>query len=107
MKTIAELKKIFQPVFSQSPADRVILFGSYARGESNFYSDIDLIIIANTNRPFVERFKDYSEVLAISPAAVEMLIYTPDEFNRMADEGNPLITKVLAEGKTLYERSDY
>ena len=107
MKTIAELKKIFHPIFSKSPADRVILFGSYARGESNSYSDIDLVIIANTRRPFVERFKDYSDVLAVSPAAVEMLVYTPAEFKRMADAGNPLVTKVLNEGKTLYERSAY
>jgi predicted nucleotidyltransferase len=55
------------------------LFGSRARGDADGLSDIDLIIVASSRRPFVERFRDYPDLLA-APAGVDLLVYTPSEF---------------------------
>ena len=60
---------------------RAYLFGSYARGEAHAQSDVDLIIIAQTERPFVERFKDYLDIVqALAP--VDLLVYTPQEWTQ-------------------------
>jgi len=57
------------------------LFGSWARGEADALSDIDLIVVAPSARPFVERFRDYPELLC-APTGIDLLVYTPDEFAR-------------------------
>lgn len=44
-------------------------------------SDIDLIVVAPSRRPFVERFRDSPDLVA-APAGVDLLVYTPAEFDR-------------------------
>lgn len=41
------------------PACKVIIFGSVARGEADQWSDLDLVIVADTSRPFLERYRDF------------------------------------------------
>ena len=56
------------------------LFGSWGRGDSDACSDIDVIIVAPSKRPFVERFRDYPELWLGVPTGIDLLIYTPEEF---------------------------
>jgi predicted nucleotidyltransferase len=83
-------------------ARRVIVFGSVARGEADAGSDLDLIIVADTARPFFERFKDFAGLYDLWPR-LDLLVYTPEELERMAAEDNPLIRQALEEGVVLYE----
>lgn len=101
---VEELKSLFEPVLSKTTAQKVYLFGSMARGTADEYSDVDLVIVADTERPFVERFKDFMDLLKVSPAAIEMIVYTQDEFHRMYEQNNGFILNVIEKGKILYER---
>jgi predicted nucleotidyltransferase len=83
-------------------ARRVIVFGSVARGEADAGSDLDLIVVADTARPFFERFKDFAGLYDLWPR-LDLLVYTPEELERMAAEDNPLIRQALEEGVVLYE----
>ena len=81
---------------------KVILFGSAARGEADAQSDLDVIVIKNTQESFIERL----EVMArICPPGVhaDILVYTPEEIRTMVEEENPFIIQALREGKLLYE----
>ena len=92
------------PVLEKGGAQKAILFGSYARGDADEYSDIDLIIIAESNRPFVERFEDFSDLWNVSPIkAIDVLVYTPQEFKEMCQRENPFILRAVEEGKVIYE----
>ena len=83
--------------------ERVILFGSYARGSYDRYSDLDLVIIKRTRRRFLDRIKEVIRI--IQPRfGVDILVYTPGELKRMVRSGNPFIQRVLEEGKILYEK---
>jgi predicted nucleotidyltransferase len=64
------------------------LFGSIASDQFGPQSDVDLILIADSGRPFVERFKDFTDVLALAPR-IDLLIYTPAEFHKIRSE-NPV-----------------
>jgi predicted nucleotidyltransferase len=75
-------------------ARKVLVFGSVARGEADPGSHPDLIIVADTARPFFERFKDFSGLYGQWPR-LDLLVYTPEELERMAAEGNPLIQQAL------------
>ncbi|MBI2842172.1 MAG: nucleotidyltransferase domain-containing protein [Armatimonadetes bacterium] len=84
-------------------AEKAILFGSTARGDADRWSDIDLIVIKDTNRRFPDRQADVID--AIQPDfALDVLVYTPDEFDRMLAEENPFLTYAVEEGKVIYER---
>ena len=93
---ILRLLKAYHP-------EKVILFGSYARGSSDRYSDLDLVIIKRTRKRFLDRIKEVIRI--IKPRfGVDILVYTPDEFRRMVRSGNPFIQGVVKEGKILYEK---
>jgi predicted nucleotidyltransferase len=57
------------------------LFGSWARGDADGLSDVDLIVVAPSRRPFVDRFRDFPDLLC-APTGVDLLVYTPDKFAR-------------------------
>ena len=82
--------------------ERIILFGSRARGEADEYSDYDLVVIKRTDRPFLDRLRDMVPYLRQITRPVDILVYTPEEFERMGETGLGWI--VRQEGVTLYER---
>ena len=102
--SIDELRAKLAELLAHKPVHQVILFGSRARHQEDRYSDTDLILIAETERPFPERFKDFWELLYQIPPPVQLMIYTPAEFRRLREEENPFIENVLDHGLTVYER---
>jgi predicted nucleotidyltransferase len=95
------LDKLVQILQSYEP-ERIILFGSRARGEADEYSDYDLIVIKQTQRSFIERLQDMIPYLAAFDHPAQILVYTPEEFERMGEIGLGWI--VQQEGVVLYER---
>lgn len=65
-------------------------------------SDLDLIIVADTTRPFFERHKDFAGLYDVWPR-LDLLTYTPEEFARMVEEERPLISRALEEGVVPHE----
>lgn len=84
--------------------ERIILFGSRARGAADEYSDYDVVVVKRTDRPFLERMQDMVPYLVQIGGPVQILVYTPEELDQMRETG---LGWVLAhEGLTLYERAD-
>jgi predicted nucleotidyltransferase len=83
--------------------DRIVLYGSYARGDFHQDSDLDLLIVKDTNERFIDRI---ASVLAVTGAKipVEPIVYTPAELEQMRARGSGLISEVERDGKVLYER---
>jgi len=98
---VGELTRIVGGLRDYAP-DKAILFGSFARGDYHAGSDVDLLIVKDTNQPFMERSAD---VLRACPSALalEPLVYTPAELEQMVRQNNPFICQVLAEGVVIYE----
>jgi predicted nucleotidyltransferase len=99
----SRIKKISMQLKQYKP-DKVILFGSHARDASDRYSDIDLIIIKRTKKRFLNRIKDVLKIIK-PDYAIDILVYTPEEFQKMISKGNPFLEYVVREGKVIYERS--
>lgn len=103
---IDDLKKALSSFGARcSNIKTIILFGSFARGTQTCRSDIDLIVIMDTDLSFFRRYDGvHGDILRLlSPYAVEFFIYTPGEFDRMVSNGNRFIRRILKEGKVLYE----
>jgi predicted nucleotidyltransferase len=96
-----KLQALLQALQSYHP-QRIILFGSVARGEADADSDLDVLVIKDTVDPFVRRLEAMAELCPLDVHA-DILVYTPDELRRMIDDGNPFILQALREGRTVYE----
>ena len=100
LQDLQEVKRRIAPHVQR--AIKVVAFGSVARGESDAWSDLDLLIVADTSRPFFERFKDFAGLYDVWPR-LDLLIYTPEELERMVAEENPFVTQALREGVVLHQ----
>ena len=96
-----KLKTLLQVLQGYHP-QRIILFGSAARGEADADSDLDVLVIKDTPDPFVRRLEAMAELCPFGVHA-DILVYTPDELQQMIDDGNPFILRALREGRTIYE----
>jgi predicted nucleotidyltransferase len=82
---------------------RIVVYGSFARGDQHQGSDLDLIVIKNTTEKFADRIE---HVLRYHTGgiAVEPLVYTEKELARMISQGNSFLQNALAEGIVVYEQ---
>jgi len=80
----------------------VYLFGSWARGEQDEASDIDVVVIMNTDLPFLERALPLCRHFPIDLGAVDLLVYTPEEWQAMRQDGNVFVETVMEEGRQIH-----
>jgi len=97
------LKDSVEQVLSSfsNKVERISIFGSYARGVSDLFTDLDILIIMNTDKSFVERTKEIYSSLSL-PVDADILCYTPEEFERI--KSRAFFKKILAEEVILYEK---
>jgi len=83
---------------------KIILFGTFAREKIvPMSSTMDIIIIAETQLPFIERIRYVREITHGSEPIVEPLVYTQQEFDYMLkEEGEGFIESAIEEGKVIY-----
>jgi uncharacterized protein len=96
------LKKQIIETFTPFNPQKILLFGSLAHGNYDEYSDIDIILIYETDKRFMDRLKELYMAWEI-PKAVDILAYTPEEFETMMNE-NPFVQDSANSGKVIYER---
>ena len=82
----------------------IILFGSYANGNPDKDSDLDLLIIKETNEKYRERSLKVRKILSEENGLIGMdiLVYTPEEITRRMEIGDSFLSKILKEGVMLY-----
>lgn len=98
LEVIDKLRAGYRPI-------KVILFGSYAYGKPIEDSDIDLLILKDTDKSRSERFVEVKRILydpklgiVISP-----LIYTPEELQERLKMGDDIVEEILRRGIVVYE----
>ena len=91
-------------IAAQFHPDKIILFGSHARGKAGPDSDVDLMVEMESPLPRGARAAEILKAFGIRPWAMDLIVYTPQEV--MASRGTPgsLLTLIEAEGRTLYEQ---
>ena len=85
--------------------DRIILFGSRARGETGSASDVDLLVVAPSAQPRWKRTVPLYKLLAGMGVAKDIVWWTPEEIEEWRGVRSHFINRVLREGKVLYEKS--
>lgn len=94
--------RIVESLLAYQP-DKIILFGSVARGDADEHSDIDVIVVKKSDKRFVERLVEVLSYVPRDLRGADVLVYTPEEFHKMQEAGNPFIERALKDGVVLYE----
>jgi uncharacterized protein len=100
------LQEAVQRILSVGSPEKIVLFGSWARGQARPNSDLDLLIIEESDLPRYRRAGRYRMALLGLFPAKDIVVWTPSEVALWRDVPNAFITAILAEGRVLYERSD-
>jgi predicted nucleotidyltransferase len=106
--SVAPLRVLLDPITALTDTVReaaghdvktVILFGSIARGEANIGSDVDLAVIAPAGWDGRTDLED--TVRTRLGNSCDVLVFTPEDFTRLADSGEPVVQEILTDGVAL------
>ena len=83
---------------------KVILFGSHARGTARPDSDIDLLVIKETSERFIDRWARVRRLLSDPQRTIplETLVLTPQEVTQRLAIGDQFVETILRDGTVLY-----
>ncbi len=99
-----QLDEMIQRILTVGNPDKIVLFGSRARGEANPDSDYDLLLIETSTLPRYKRAARYRRALIGTAPSKDVLVWTPAEVEKWSGVPNAFITTVLREGVVLYDR---
>lgn len=98
----AILDDIIRRIVDVAQPEKIILFGSAARGDMGSNSDVDLLVVKE-GADALELMGDIYMNLDGVGAAVDAIVVTPDDVERYKDSHALVIKPALQEGKVVYE----
>ncbi len=99
------VKRFINLIIKKFNLKKIIIFGSFARGDYHKGSDLDLIIVGEFKERFIDRIGKIIE-LNDSDLEIDAMVYTEEEFQKMIQERRPFIEQALEEGIVVYEKRD-
>ena len=100
--TTAKIRALSRRIAQEFSPDRIILFGSHARGRAHPDSDVDLLVVMQCKGPGARKA---AEILnSLEPEfAVDLIVRTPGEIRRRLAQRDPFLVEAVRRGKVLYE----
>lgn len=98
------LEQVTRTIVEQFHPKRIVLFGSHARGDAGSDSDLDVFIEMQTSRRPPERAIEVSAAFGLRPWPLDVVVYTPEEVQRLRGVSGTLLSVIEKEGKVLYEQ---
>jgi predicted nucleotidyltransferase len=98
-----ELDRWLPMLIAHERPDKIILFGSYGAGEVDEWSDLDLVLVKETSASFLDRTRQVLDLLQ-PRVGLDVLVYTPQEFEHLSRERAFVRREIVDRGKVLYER---
>lgn len=94
-----DIDSLIAPLKSTNP-QKIVLFGSYAYGNPDPDSDVDLLVVVDTDKTFHQRIQQLRPLLP-KDRPVDLIVLTPKEYQK-AKGINPLVDEINSKGKVLY-----
>lgn len=102
MLTQTEIDKLIQRIVTRIQPQKVMIFGSYAKGTATIKSDLDIFVIKETELPMANRADDLAPMLSHALIPVDVHIYTPEEVEEYSQEPFSFVSSILKSGKTVF-----
>ena len=104
MVAMDQVEALSRQIARQFQPERIVLFGSYARGNPRVDSDVDLLVLVPFDgKPFRKSLEILNRI--DPPFAVDVVVRNPDDAARRYAEFDPLIRDAFDHGIVLYERN--
>ena len=98
-----EIRSIVKQLIREYKPEKIILFGSLARGQVKKGTDIDLFIIkSDVPELGVDRIRQLDALIKYR-LATDFIVYKPTELEQRLKLGDPFVKSILEEGKVLYD----
>jgi len=114
MVTEDELRSIVDSIREIFSVRKILLFGSYARGDAHQHSDLNLCVIVapDAEQPLEEwpskrwlyRAAKLTQQVSSAEVAVDPYVFTEGEFDALRQREHPLVGQILEEGRVVYEQ---
>ena len=104
MITQNQINEVVQRIAVGYDPDKILLFGSYALNSANENSDLDIIVIKNSNQPIHKRIYEVKMLLLDITYPVDIIVYTSHEIDNDKNRKFSFIYNVLKTSKVVYER---
>ena len=98
------LAGIVQRIVEKFRAEKIVLFGSYANGTPDRDSDVDLLVVMDSQEPMSQRIRRVTEVAKVRFLPMDIVVRTPAEIDERLAKGDFFIVDILSTGKVLYQR---
>ena len=98
------LAGIVQRIVEKFRAEKIVLFGSYANGDPDRDSDVDLLVVMDSKEPMSQRIRRVTEVAKVRFLPMDIVVRTPAEIDERLAIGDFFIADILSTGKVLYQR---
>ena len=96
------LEEIVRRVVEAAAPERIVVFGSAARGEAGMGSDVDLLVVKASADPLEVARRIYRNLFGVG-AAVDVVVVSPEDLERYRDSPGLVIGAALREGKVVYD----
>ena len=101
------IKDFCREIVEKFQSEKIILFGSYAYGEPNQDSDIDLLVVVpHSDKPSHRRATEAYRALRGILVPTDVIVLTEEEIERKQTVRSSLVSQVLREGILLYEERE-
>ena len=100
-----KINEMVRRIVERFNPEKIILFGSHARGTAGPDSDVDLMVIMRVQGSRRQKATEIDISLADRSVPLDLLVVTPEQFDRERDMIGTVIRPAAREGRVLYERA--
>jgi predicted nucleotidyltransferase len=100
--TAKDIREIVQQIVERFRPQKVILFGSYAQGKPTQDSDVDLLVVMDTDEQALHAAARISAAID-HPFPLDILVFKPSELKASLERKGVFVTEVMAKGIVLHE----
>lgn len=99
------IAEMVRRIVSRFNPDKIILFGSHARGKPGPDSDVDLLVVMSVKGSKRQKATEIDGALADRTIPLDLIVVTPEEFERARDQIGSVLRPAALEGLVLYDRA--
>lgn len=103
MITKQQISEVTKRIVESFKPQKIILFGSYASGTPTEESDLDLLIIKDSDSPSRQQNRKVRQIISDLRVPVDVIVKTPEEFQTYKDIIGTIIYPANKFGKVIYE----
>lgn len=99
------IREMVRRIAAQFYPDKIILFGSHARGDARPDSDVDLLVVMPVEGSKRQKATEIDMALADRMVPLDLIVVTPEDFERGSHQIGSLLRPAVLERRVMYDRA--